>query len=133
MVHMDIDRQCGERRRPPWAMLGLLLVVAFLAHDAIMANGAHAVASGASHSAVDHASRSVEHPNIHGEASAPTECDIARPANLRGESRRHSFPTAALGLQTAPLEHDALWIPTARFVRIVDPDVRRALLQVYRI
>lgn len=122
----ELGRRMRLNQRGSWSLLGLLLVLAFLSHDVIMAAPAPALA--------------VEHPSpalsqeVHAlHTSSPHGCAIVRPA--------------ALETQSVPLGHSALdgvfWPqiltrPAGLSLRADMPPVRsptasRALLQVFRI
>jgi hypothetical protein len=124
----DLGPRTPRKMRGPWPFLGLLMVLAFLGHDVIMAAPAPALAAGRASSAVtlDSAASQASSPHPHG-------CTIGQPA--------------ALGIQTAPLaqstssgviDHPALTrltgLPTyAATTQARSPTAQRAILQVFRI
>jgi hypothetical protein len=116
------------KMRDSWPFLGLLVVLAFLGHDVIMAAPAPALAAGRASPAVtlDGVAPQASSPHPHG-------CTIGQPA--------------ALGIQTAPLapstssgviDHPTLTrltgLPTyAAATQARSPTAQRAILQIFRI
>jgi hypothetical protein len=114
--------------RGPWPLLGVLVVLAFLGHDVIMAAPAPALAAGRASPAVtlDGVAPQASSPHPHG-------CTIGQPA--------------ALGIRTAPLaestssgviDHSAFTrftgLPSyAATTQARSPTAQRAILQVFRI
>ncbi|MCC6793033.1 MAG: hypothetical protein IT336_15195 [Thermomicrobiales bacterium] len=130
--------------RRGWPLIGLFLVLAFLTHDLIMAGDVHASPA---HSA-DNADRShAEHVALAhtslldqvdsmtaGRISTPEECDVVRQIAALQDAGRQSLQRHDLVLSRLSFDRP----PASPFEwpdgdRARAPNVRRALLQVYRI
>ena len=129
----------GSRRRRRVPLVGLLLALAFLGHDLLMAGVAHAAPSSAPSARphVAHHART-DAPGTAAETTPapdhPAHCAVVRPAAPRRGGDPDPFPAATQGSQTGtpspPLgaSGERGWVdPTA------EPGTRRALFQVYRI
>lgn len=132
--------RCRAPRR--WPLLGLLLVLAFLAHDAGMAGNVHPAAAHAHrlsmHTPMEPLQRahagSVPKRDIHASLDAPDTCATIRrlvsaPAFGRFEPHEAVAVTVP-ALRDPPILHRQ---DGAGATALPPPRMRRALLQVYRL
>ena len=109
-----------------WPCLGLLLVLAFLSHDLIMALPVPALA-------VERPSLVLTQdvPAIH--ASSPHGCTIVRPAALETQSVPLGHPALSGVIGQVIASHPAEMPSYAGMTQARSPTAPRALLQVFRI
>lgn len=117
----------GRLKRPgSWPFLGLLLVLAFLSHDALMAAPAQA-------SAAERLSLALSLDVLALDASSPHGCTIGRTAALGTQNVLFGHSTSS-----GVTEHFILSRPTglplyAGMTQARSPTAQRAVLQVFRI